>query len=49
MTTTIFDGYDEEYRTLSTDISTKMREIASYEDQKGPSLQCLLAIEREMY
>ncbi|CAI5723920.1 unnamed protein product [Hyaloperonospora brassicae] len=34
MTTTIFDGYDEEYRTLSTDISTKMRDIASYEDQK---------------
>uniref|UniRef100_M4BH94 Uncharacterized protein n=1 Tax=Hyaloperonospora arabidopsidis (strain Emoy2) TaxID=559515 RepID=M4BH94_HYAAE len=28
--TTIFDGYDEEYRTLTTDISTKLREIASF-------------------
>ncbi|KAG6590728.1 vesicle transport through interaction with t-snares 1a [Phytophthora cinnamomi] len=32
--TTIFDGYDEEYRTLTSDISKKISEIASYEDQK---------------
>ncbi|KAG6967788.1 hypothetical protein JG688_00006145 [Phytophthora aleatoria] len=32
--TTIFDGYDEEYRTLTSDISKKLSEIASYEDQK---------------
>uniref|UniRef100_A0AAV1UKS3 Vesicle transport v-SNARE N-terminal domain-containing protein n=1 Tax=Peronospora matthiolae TaxID=2874970 RepID=A0AAV1UKS3_9STRA len=32
--TTIFDGYDEEYRTLTTDISTKLREIASYDEQR---------------
>ncbi|KAG3119333.1 hypothetical protein PI124_g2811 [Phytophthora idaei] len=32
--TTIFDGYDEEYRTLTRDISKKLSEIASYEDQK---------------
>lgn len=33
--TTIFDGYDEEYRALTGDISKKISEIASYEDQKG--------------
>ncbi|EGZ23661.1 hypothetical protein PHYSODRAFT_295979 [Phytophthora sojae] len=32
--TTIFDGYDEEYRALTGDISKKISEIASYEDQK---------------
>ncbi|RLN90366.1 hypothetical protein BBJ28_00009948 [Nothophytophthora sp. Chile5] len=32
--TTIFDGYDEEYRALTSDISKKLSEIASYEDQK---------------
>ncbi|KAL3668115.1 hypothetical protein V7S43_006978 [Phytophthora oleae] len=32
--TTIFDGYDEEYRTLTSDISKKLSEIVSYEDQK---------------
>lgn len=32
--TTIFDGYDEEYRTLTGDISKKLSEIASYEDEK---------------
>ncbi|KUF99188.1 THO complex subunit 6 [Phytophthora nicotianae] len=36
--TTIFDGYDEEYRTLTSDISKKLSEIASYEDQKGADL-----------
>ena len=33
--TTIFDGYDEEYRALSSDISKKISEVALYEDQKG--------------
>lgn len=33
--TTIFDGYDEEYRALTSDISKKISEIATYEDQKG--------------
>ncbi|RLN66747.1 hypothetical protein BBJ29_000009 [Phytophthora kernoviae] len=32
--TTIFDGYDEEYRTLTGDVSKKLSEIASYEDEK---------------
>ncbi|KAH7476717.1 hypothetical protein PRIC1_000725 [Phytophthora ramorum] len=32
--TTIFDGYDEEYRALTSDISKKISEIASYEDEK---------------
>lgn len=33
--TTIFDGYDEEYRALTSDISKKISEIATYEDQQG--------------
>lgn len=33
--TTIFDGYDEEYRALTSDISKKISEVASYEDQRG--------------
>jgi len=33
--TTIFDGYDEEYRALTSDISNKLSEIATYEDQQG--------------
>ncbi|TDH70923.1 hypothetical protein CCR75_001192 [Bremia lactucae] len=32
--TTIFDGYDEEYRTLASDISKKLSEIASFDEQK---------------
>lgn len=32
--TTIFDGYDEEYRALASDISRKISEVATYEDQK---------------
>ncbi|KAI9895783.1 hypothetical protein PsorP6_018652 [Peronosclerospora sorghi] len=32
--TTIFDGYDEEYRALTTDISKKLSEISSCEDLK---------------
>ncbi|CEG47818.1 vesicle transport through interaction with t-snares 1a [Plasmopara halstedii] len=32
--TTIFDGYDEEYRTLANDISKKLSEVACYEEQK---------------
>ncbi|CAH0515560.1 unnamed protein product [Peronospora belbahrii] len=32
--TTIFDGYDEEYRALTSDISSKINELASYEKQK---------------
>lgn len=36
--TSIFDGYDEEYRTLTSDISKKISEVASYEDQQGMSM-----------
>lgn len=35
--TSIFDGYDEEYRALTSDISKKISEVASYEDQHGAS------------
>jgi vesicle transport through interaction with t-SNAREs protein 1 len=37
--TTIFDGYDEEYRALASDISKKLSEVASYEDEKGACLR----------
>jgi hypothetical protein len=33
--TSIFDGYDEEYRNLASDISKKISEVALCEDQKG--------------
>ncbi|DBA02418.1 TPA: hypothetical protein N0F65_007237, partial [Lagenidium giganteum] len=32
--TTIFDGYDEEYRALASDISKKISEVATYEDER---------------
>ncbi|TMW63419.1 hypothetical protein Poli38472_002360 [Pythium oligandrum] len=32
--TSIFDGYDEEYRALTSDISKKISEVATYEDEK---------------
>ena len=33
--TTIFDGYDEEYRTLTSDIAKKISGVALCEDDKG--------------
>ncbi|KAF0758892.1 hypothetical protein AaE_003804 [Aphanomyces astaci] len=31
--TTIFDGYDEEYKSLAQSVSSKISEIASYEEE----------------
>ncbi|GAB9468289.1 Vesicle transport through interaction with t-snares 1a [Globisporangium polare] len=42
--TSIFDGYDEEYRTLTSDISKKISEVASYEDQQEKKKASILHI-----
>lgn len=33
--TSIFDGYDEEYRALASDISKKISDVATYEQEPG--------------
>ncbi|TYZ66895.1 hypothetical protein PybrP1_004055 [[Pythium] brassicae (nom. inval.)] len=42
--TSIFDGYDEEYRALTSDISKKISEVASYEDQHEKKKASILHI-----
>ncbi|RMX70090.1 hypothetical protein DD238_000256 [Peronospora effusa] len=42
--TTIFDGYDEEYRALTSDISKKLSEVALYEDQKDKKKSSIVHI-----
>jgi hypothetical protein len=42
--TSIFEGYDEEYRALASDISKKISEVATYEDQQGAASGAFLEV-----
>ncbi|KAJ0402783.1 hypothetical protein P43SY_009727 [Pythium insidiosum] len=42
--TTIFDGYDEEYRALTSDISKKISEVATYEDERDKKKTSIMHI-----
>ena len=33
--TTLFEGYDEEYRSLTSDISNKLSQVSTYENEQG--------------
>lgn len=33
--TSVFDGYDEEYKSLTSDIQQKISQVSSYEDDAG--------------
>ncbi|CCI49443.1 unnamed protein product [Albugo candida] len=42
--TSIFDGYDEEYRALASDISKKISDVATYEQEPDKKKSSLLHI-----